>query len=116
MKLLNPRKKSLRMRRLEEALVLEYEEREIYQCAICNKPFLGGYMRDHLSKVHARGGAFRRALSPAARKALKSARPVVGSRVARRTKEQADLDRKNAGKPALVDGHVPGSNLRKIER
>ena len=116
MVLLNPRTKTQRMRRLEEALLRQYEERETYPCAICKKPFLGGHMHAHLSEAHARGADFRRALSPSARKLLKTARPLDSSKVNKRTKEQADLDRKNAGRPALEDGHVPGSNLRKIDR
>ena len=116
MVLLDPRKKTLRMRRLEEALLQEYEDRATYKCPMCDKPFLGGYMHDHLSMVHARGGAFRRALDPAALKVVRSARPIVGAKVVKRTPERAESDRRNLCKPSLPDAHVPGSNLRKIDK
>jgi hypothetical protein len=39
-------------------------------------------------------------------------REIVG----KRTAEQAELDRKNLARPLLPDAHVPGSNLRKIDK
>ena len=116
MALLNPKGKSRSRHRLERAVRQRYEENVLYKCLICGANVRGGAMYFHLSEFHARDANFRRALSPLARKVLESARPTVRPKILSRTTEQAELDRKNLGRPLLPDATVPGSNLRKIER
>lgn len=106
-----------RAEKLESALEAVYEDKIIYKCPMCNRSLRGGSMLYHLSSAHGGGRKFKKSIDPKSKKIMNKVRPFKHKEKSTiRTNEQALRDDNNKGKGILVDAHVPGSHIRKIDK
>ncbi len=99
---------------IEKALSHAYEEKVVYRCQICYKNIRGFNMHAHIALEHV---GRKTNLSSAAKSLLAKARFHV-DRLRPSKSEPAKVRwyERNRGKGTLHDAHVPGSNLRKIDK